>query len=160
MHPAQRCGLLLQVYHGLCVCVCLLVTTIVCAKHPDAIWGVDSGEPMKQCIRWEPRSPHSKGQFGADMISLAWPWQQVSIGLHSWLSQWCQPDGVTVKCDDSFYRAMLCIRGTSHGPVSICVWHKSEFYRNGWTNQAGFWHVSFIRPILHCVIIKFGYLQK
>jgi len=34
----------------------------------------------------------------------------------------------------SFYRAMLCIRGTSHGPVSVClsvrlsVRHKSVFY--------------------------------
>ena len=31
----------------------------------------------------------------------------------------------------SFYcRAMLCMRGTSHGPVSVClsVCHKSEFY--------------------------------
>jgi len=29
-----------------------------------------------------------------------------------------------------FYRAMLCIRGTSHGPVSVCVsvCHKSQFY--------------------------------
>jgi len=31
-----------------------------------------------------------------------------------------------------FYRAMLCIRGTSHGPVSVCVCpsvcHKSELY--------------------------------
>jgi len=26
----------------------------------------------------------------------------------------------------NFYRAMLCIRGTSHGPVSLC--YKSEFY--------------------------------
>ena len=41
-----------------------------------------------------------------------------------------------------FYRAMLCIRGTSHGPVSLSVLclfvsvclsvcHKSEFYKNG-----------------------------
>jgi len=37
---------------------------------------------------------------------------------------------------DSFYRAMLCIRGTSHGPVSVClsvsvcsrVCHKLVFY--------------------------------
>jgi len=31
------------------------------------------------------------------------------------------------------YRAMLCIRGTSHGPVSVClsVRHKSMFYKNG-----------------------------
>jgi len=30
----------------------------------------------------------------------------------------------------TFYRAMLCIRGTSHGHVSVCVCvcHKSEFY--------------------------------
>ena len=32
----------------------------------------------------------------------------------------------------SFYRAMLCIRGTSHGPVSVCLWlfvcHNSKFY--------------------------------
>jgi len=36
----------------------------------------------------------------------------------------------------NFYRAMLCIRGSSHGPVSVCVrvrlcpsvCHKSEFY--------------------------------
>ena len=41
-------------------------------------------------------------------------------------------------CLWSFYRAMLCIRGTSHGPVSVClsvclsvrpsVRHKSVFY--------------------------------
>jgi len=32
-----------------------------------------------------------------------------------------------------FYRAMLCIRGTSLGPVSVSVHvgHKSVFYRNG-----------------------------
>ena len=37
---------------------------------------------------------------------------------------------------DASYRAMLCIRGTNHGPVSVsvcvrltvCVCHKSEFY--------------------------------
>ena len=28
-----------------------------------------------------------------------------------------------------FYRAMLSMRGTSRGPVSVC--HKSVFYRNG-----------------------------
>ena len=33
----------------------------------------------------------------------------------------------------SFYRAILCIRGTSHGPVSmsVSVCHKSVFYQNG-----------------------------
>jgi len=42
--------------------------------------------------------------------------------------------------------------GTSYGPVSVsvCVCHKSVFYRNGWTNPAGFRHGSFFPPILHC----------
>jgi len=41
---------------------------------------------------------------------------------------------LTVSCFSNiligFYRAMLCIRGTSHGPVSVrpSVRHKSEFY--------------------------------
>ena len=53
----------------------------------------------------------------------------------------------------TFYRTMLCIRGTSHWPVSVClsVRHKSVFYQNEWTNRAGFWHVSFLPPVLHCV---------
>jgi len=37
--------------------------------------------------------------------------------------------------------------GTSYRPVYVC--HK-DFYRNGWQNRAGFWHRSFLRPILHC----------
>jgi len=27
-----------------------------------------------------------------------------------------------------------------------------EFYRNGWTNRAAFWHGSFFQPIQHCVV--------
>jgi len=44
------------------------------------------------------------------------------------------PLPLTVSCfskiQTGFYRAMLCIRGTSHGPVSVrlSVRHKSEFY--------------------------------
>ena len=30
----------------------------------------------------------------------------------------------------------------------VCVCHKSVFYRNLWTNRAGFWHGSFLRSIL------------
>jgi len=40
-------------------------------------------------------------------------------------------DKVSILEIASFYRAMLSIRGTSHGPVSVSVCHKSEFYRNG-----------------------------
>ena len=40
--------------------------------------------------------------------------------------------------------------GTSHGPVSVCVClsvcHKSEFYRKGWTNRAGFGVGASFRP--------------
>jgi len=32
------------------------------------------------------------------------------------------------RLTNRFYRAMLCIRGTNHGPVSVSVCHKSEFY--------------------------------
>jgi len=41
-------------------------------------------------------------------------------------------DGIVSYLLNDSYRAMLCIRGTSHGPVSVSVClsvcHKSEFY--------------------------------
>jgi len=33
-------------------------------------------------------------------------------------------------------------------------------YRNDWTNRTGLRHGGFLPPIPHCVIRKFGYLQK
>ena len=61
-------------------------------------------------------------------------------GVWGW--QWHQLDHMQTICTSlltenhastsplSFYRAMLCIRGTSHGPVSVrlSVRHKSVFY--------------------------------
>jgi len=49
-----------------------------------------------------------------------------------------RPDGTCPV--SNFYRAMLSIRGTSHGPVSVrpSVRHKSEFYRNGERIELGF----------------------
>jgi len=50
--------------------------------------------------------------------------------------------------------------------LSVCpsvqpsVRHKPVLYRNDWMNRAGFWHGSFLLPILPCVVRKFGYLQK
>jgi len=41
---------------------------------------------------------------------------------------------------------------------SVC--HKPVLYRNDWTNRAGFRHGSFFPSIPHCVIWKYGYLQK
>ena len=48
---------------------------------------------------------------------------------------------LTARCYASAVLAMgLC----------LSVRHKSEFYRNGSTNRAGFWHVSFLPLVLHC----------
>jgi len=49
------------------------------------------------------------------------------VNLRS-LSQWCiqgdegdaSPTDIQQFFTHSFYRAMLCIRGTNHGPVSVC----------------------------------------
>ena len=40
------------------------------------------------------------------------------------------------------------------------VHHKPVLYRKDWTNRASFPHACFLSPIPHCVIRKFGYLQK
>jgi len=50
--------------------------------------------------------------------------------------------------------------GTRYDPESVSVCHKSVFYRNGWTNRAGFWHGSFLRPILHCVVKNSGSFEN
>ena len=52
--------------------------------------------PVRACVRTAPERRHS------------------SIGLPSTSSY-------ILLCLVSFYRAMLCIRGTSHGPVSVSV---------------------------------------
>jgi len=41
---------------------------------------------------------------------------------------------------------------------SIC--HKPVLYRNDWTNQAAIWHRGLLPPVPHCVLCRFGYLQK
>jgi len=57
---------------------------------------------------------------------------------------------------------MLCIRGTSHGPVSVCVCVRLSQVGvlPKRVNEPSFWHVSFLLPVLHCVKRKFDYLQK
>ena len=58
-----------------------------------------------------------------------------------------------------FYRAMLSIRGTSHGPVSVCPSQVGVLLKR-LNESSWFWHVSFLLPVLHCIKRKFGYLQK
>jgi len=45
--------------------------------------------------------------------------------------------------------------------MSVCssVYHKPVVYQNDWTNRAGFWHGSFIPPLPHCAVRKYGYLK-
>ena len=43
--------------------------------------------------------------------------------------------------------------------VSVCVCHKSVFYRNDWNDRARFWYGGFLRSILQCVVREFGYLK-
>ena len=72
-----------------------------------------------------------------------------SFTLSAYVGSWtraCLKDSLLDLRIFGFYRAMLCTGGTSHRPVSVRVCHKSVFYRNGWTNRAGFWHVSFLPP--------------
>ena len=45
-------------------------------------------------------------------------------------------------------------------PRRLSVCHKPVLYRNDWTNRAGFWHGGFLPRTPHCVLRKFGYLQK
>jgi len=61
-----------------------------------------------------------------------------------------------------FYRAMLCMRGTSHGPVSVClsVGLPQVGVLLKWLGSSCFWHGCFFRPVLHCVIRKFEYIYK
>jgi len=44
--------------------------------------------------------------------------------------------------------------------LSVCVYHKSEFYWNGWIDQDGCWHGNFFWPIPHCLIKKLRVPQK
>ena len=56
------------------------------------------------------RTPSSTGpQHGA---------QQQMRAVSCWQPSW---QGWTVNTHTCFYRAMLCIRGTSRGPVSVCL---------------------------------------
>ena len=84
-------------------------------------------------------------------------YKRAERSLHFWLICYLDTLGIISHsglCHTTFATfsnvftcAMLCSHGTSRGLVSVS--HKSVFYRNGWTNRVGFWH------ILHCVKRKF-----
>jgi len=62
------------------------------------------------------------------------------------------------------YCAMLSMHGTSRGlcpSVSVCLSVTSQCsVEKAERIELGFWRVSFLPPVLHCVKMKFGYLQK
>ena len=58
---------------------------------------------------------------------------------------------------------MQCIRGTSHGAVSVCVCVRLSqvgVLLKRLNESSWFLDVSFLSSVLHCVERKFGYLQK
>jgi len=62
MHSVQRCGPVLVMFCGLCVCVlCSLVTAVSCAKTAEPIempfGDVFSDGPKEPCFRWGFGSP-------------------------------------------------------------------------------------------------------
>ena len=61
-----------------------------------------------------------------------------------------------MQCYASVVYASSCVCLSIH--PSVC--HKPVFYRNDWTNRAGFWHGGFLPPIPHCVVRKFCYFWK
>jgi len=45
--------------------------------------------------------------------------------------------------------------------IAITFDGRGRIFRLKWLNdRAGFWRGRFLPPVLHCVIRKFGYLQK
>ena len=67
----------------------------------------------------------------------------------------------STSCSISFHLLYFCPRdamlaralAVAQCPLA-CVCHKSVFYRNGWTNRAGFGHGSFFPTVLHCKEIQ------
>ena len=67
-HGVQRWGLLLQLWRGLCLYLCLWDITVSPTKtdkrnKTQFFCGVESGGPKETCVRWRPGSSQRKGQF-------------------------------------------------------------------------------------------------
>jgi len=74
-------------------------------------------------------SRYQKGKTNLDFTEARdseWQWHQMSHMQVCTSLPSLQTDSHASTPSLSFYRAMLCIRGTSHGPVSVR--HKSVFY--------------------------------
>jgi len=110
----------------LSVCLCLLHTTVSPAKTAESIVMLFATK-SRSLLRCD-RSPWNVSDSQVHRLLKYWiykfPYGAMQIG-HTTVE--------TSRFFASFYRAMLCIRGTSHGPVSVSVsvCHKSEFYYNG-----------------------------
>jgi len=89
------------------------------------------------------------------LLAVCWPDAQSAWDNHVLACNFAKCSPIfTARCYASAVIAMgLCLS------VRLSVRHKSVFYRNGWTNRVGFWHVSFLPSVLHCIKRKFGYLQ-
>jgi len=68
------------------------------------------------------------------VLACLFVWSKVQTCIIKFMAQLPLTISCFSKIQIGFYRAMLCIRGTSHGPVSVsvclclCVCHKTVFY--------------------------------
>ena len=112
----------------------------------DEIWGCVYGLGVHQKVEKTPTSDFQRGV-------------KISNCVVAFLLVDCS--GVS-----GFYRAMLCTRLNSHGPVSArpsvcpCLSQVGVLSKRLNESSCFFSHVSFLPPVLHCVKRKFGYLQK
>jgi len=66
------------------------------------------------------------------------------------------------RSESIYYRRRYARAGTSYGPLSICLCPclSVTSRRSVETDRAGFLAWWLFRPVLHCVIRKFGHLQN
>ena len=150
-------SLCLSVSASLCQSVCpsvrLYVCMSVCSCYHDCVHGSCSGPPLYQCVcdvGWTSADcsrdcgchNHSTCQRGVGQCDECRNFTagaacdrclRGSYGSATDPAVGQSPLTLRSILSSSFYRAILCIRGTSHGPVSmsVSVCHKSMFYRNG-----------------------------
>jgi len=92
-------------------------------------------------------------------------YEQLTVPRHTWLAGLINSVVLAQKCRllhkscnrnnkqcDWFYPRDATLVQVLAMALCLSVCHKSVFYLNKWTAQAGFWHVGFFWPILHSVI--------
>jgi len=125
------------------VALCKSNSSTASSTHTRTFNGPFSGTTL---VSW-----HQKGKNSLDFTEgrdSKWQWHQqghmqVCISPQTDNHASTQHSVFTTWCYASAVLAMgLCLSDR----------RKSVFHRNGWTNRAGFWHVSFFPPALYTVL--------